>query len=93
MVAQHWNHKFPERPLTHHPTWRGAGQSGQLHIPAWCQTNFEPNFSCQFEKRIGATGEESRGNGDGPKWICEYLSGSITSQSCLMMRRVCQMQL
>jgi len=71
MVAQHWNHKFPERPLTHHPTWRGAGQSGQLHIPAWYQTNFEPNFSCQFEKWIGATGEESRGNGDGPKWICD----------------------
>ncbi len=28
--------------------------------------NYEPNFSCQFERRIGANG-----NGDGPKWVCD----------------------
>eukprot|EP00986_Skeletonema_menzelii_P004745 scaffold1658_cov160-Skeletonema_menzelii.AAC.5 len=26
MVAEHWNHKFPEAPLTHHPAWKGPGQ-------------------------------------------------------------------
>lgn len=73
MVAEHWDHKFPEAPLTHHPAWKGRGQMANwaVHHPAWYQTNFEPNFSCQFEMRIGATGEVSRGNGDGPKWICD----------------------
>jgi len=73
MVAEHWNHKFPEAPLTHHPAWKGPGQLKGWNVrhPAWYQTNFEPNFSCQFEMRIGATGTVSRGNGDGPKWICD----------------------
>ena len=31
------------------------------------QKNYEPNFICQFEMRIG-------GNGDGPKWV-----GFVTS--------------
>ena len=62
LVAHHWNHKFPEAPLTHHPAWKGRGQVRQVKHPAWYQTNFEPNFSCQFEMRIGATGEVSRGN-------------------------------
>ena len=71
LVAHHWNHKFPEAPLTHHPAWKGRGQVRQVKHPAWYQTNFEPNFSCQFEMRVGATGKVSRGNGDGPKWICD----------------------
>lgn len=61
LVAHHWNHKFPEAPLTHHPAWKGRGQHRQVRHPAWYQTNFEPNFSCQFEMRIGATGKVSRG--------------------------------
>jgi hypothetical protein len=28
--------------------------------------NYEPNFSCQFEKRVG-----NNTNGDGPKWVCD----------------------
>jgi hypothetical protein len=32
--------------------------------PAFYQTNYEPNFSCGFERRIG-------GAGDGPKWVCD----------------------
>jgi hypothetical protein len=71
MVAEHWNHKYPEKPLTHHPAWeKGYGKWQNSH-PAWYQTNFEPNFSCQFEMRVGATGTVSRGNGDGPKWVCD----------------------
>jgi len=33
----------------------------------WYQNNYEPNFSCQFERRMG----KDNGNGDGPKWICD----------------------
>ena len=72
IVAQHWDHKFPETPLMHHPAWKGRGHSTwDKRYPSWYQTNFEPNFSCQFERRVGATGSVSRGNGDGPKWICD----------------------
>mmetsp|Transcript_6087 Transcript_6087/g.10198 ORF Transcript_6087/g.10198 Transcript_6087/m.10198 type:complete len:111 (+) Transcript_6087:364-696(+) len=39
---------------------RGRTQSGQLHIPAWYQTNFfEPNIRCQFEKGGSVTGERT----------------------------------
>lgn len=39
----------------------------RINIPhSWYQMNYEPNFSCQFEQRIGGNG-----NGDGPKWICD----------------------
>jgi hypothetical protein len=31
---------------------------------AWYQENFEPDFTCQHELRIGGTG-------DGPKWVCD----------------------
>jgi hypothetical protein len=31
---------------------------------AWYQENFEPDFTCQHERRIG-------GMGDGPKWVCD----------------------
>ena len=28
--------------------------------------NYEPNFSCTHERRVGGNG-----NGDGPKWVCD----------------------
>eukprot|EP00526_Cylindrotheca_closterium_P010323 CAMPEP_0113634494 /NCGR_PEP_ID=MMETSP0017_2-20120614/17964_1 /TAXON_ID=2856 /ORGANISM="Cylindrotheca closterium" /LENGTH=397 /DNA_ID=CAMNT_0000545201 /DNA_START=204 /DNA_END=1397 /DNA_ORIENTATION=- /assembly_acc=CAM_ASM_000147 len=31
---------------------------------AWYQENFEPDFTCAHERRIG-------GMGDGPKWVCD----------------------
>lgn len=31
---------------------------------AWYQNNFEPDFSCAHERRVG-------GMGDGPKWVCD----------------------
>jgi len=72
LVAQHWNHKFPEKPLTHHPAWEKRAGKWHNSFPAWYQTNFEPNFSCQFEMRVGVTSDSlSRGNGDGPKWVCD----------------------
>lgn len=32
--------------------------------PAWYQNNFEPDFTCPHERRVG-------GMGDGPKWVCD----------------------
>jgi len=34
----------------------------------WYQDNFEPDFSCLHERRIGG---HKKGMGDGPKWICD----------------------
>jgi hypothetical protein len=37
-----------------------------LSVPGtWYQDNYEPNFNCAFEKRIGG----KTMNGDGPKWV------------------------
>lgn len=36
-----------------------------MEVPnAWYQNNWEPDFSCKHERRIG-------GLGDGPKWVCD----------------------
>ena len=72
IYLMHQNHRDPLRPLlysTHDPygqrmasrdTWRASDQ-------AWYQNNYEPNFSCRFEKRVGGQNM----NGDGPKWVCD----------------------
>lgn len=65
IAVEHVNHKYPEQPLTHNPLF----DKRKIHTtsyPAWWQTNYEPNFSCQFEKRVGWNT-----NGDGPKWVCD----------------------
>eukprot|EP00980_Cylindrotheca_fusiformis_P027878 scaffold22560_cov135-Cylindrotheca_fusiformis.AAC.89 len=47
------NHFKPENP------------SHNIQKPkAWYQENFEPDFTCLHERRIG-------GMGDGPKWVCD----------------------
>mmetsp|Transcript_11278 Transcript_11278/g.22512 ORF Transcript_11278/g.22512 Transcript_11278/m.22512 type:complete len:95 (-) Transcript_11278:312-596(-) len=61
MVAQHWKQQISRKaPHTPSNMERGRTQSGQLHIPAWYQTNFfEPNIRCQFEKGGSVTGERT----------------------------------
>jgi hypothetical protein len=66
LVAEHNNHLWPEKPLTHNPDVDKRTIKYRSSYPAWWQTNYEPNFSCQFEQRIGGNG-----NGDGPKWVCD----------------------
>lgn len=67
----HWNllrqisqanipHMYPNNPLKYADTARRGT------TPSWYQTNYEPDFSCQFERRVGGNG-----NGDGPKWVCD----------------------
>jgi len=78
ITTQHWqmlkdiakvhvDHKYPEKPLTHNPHWDHRRMKYFNSHPAWWQSNYEPNFSCQFERRVGFP----NGNGDGPKWICD----------------------
>jgi hypothetical protein len=59
------NHREPDRPLLfseYDPPFPDNFDPGYRSARAWWGNNYEPNFSCQFEKRIG-------GNGDGPKWV------------------------
>ena len=59
------NHREPDRPLLfsdYDPPFPDDYNPGYRSAHAWWGNNYEPNFSCQFEKRIG-------GNGDGPKWV------------------------
>lgn len=59
------NHRDPDRPLLfsdYDPPFPDDFNPGYRSAHAWWGNNYEPNFSCQFEKRIG-------GNGDGPKWV------------------------
>ncbi len=51
ITAKNQRHAYPEQPLY------------RVNIPhSWYQMNYEPNFACMFEQRIGGNG-----NGDGPK--------------------------
>jgi hypothetical protein len=68
IYLQNTNHINPMDPLSGSsrivnstPDW--------MSIPAtWYQNNYEPNFNCAFEKRIGGYTM----NGDGPKWVREF---------------------
>mmetsp|Transcript_27337 Transcript_27337/g.57717 ORF Transcript_27337/g.57717 Transcript_27337/m.57717 type:complete len:156 (-) Transcript_27337:1794-2261(-) len=71
IYRDHSNHLNPDRPLLYNPqnedkqgieTWGDPEMFSSYK--AWYQSNYEPNFSCQFEKRVG-----KNMNGDGPKWV------------------------
>jgi hypothetical protein len=64
-------HLYPNNPLKY------TSEERRGKTPAWYQTNYEPDFSCQFEQRIGGNG-----NGDGPKWVCD--PHRITLKQCLV---------
>lgn len=62
ITSEHENHKFMDQPLTHNPAFDTRNLKYNNSPAAWYQTNYEPNFSCRFERRVGGNG-----NGDGPK--------------------------
>ena len=67
IYARHQNHRYPDKPFTTHPDASESEYDAELwnkikswkskdvfrSIPAWYQNNYEPNFSCMFEKRVG----------------------------------------
>ncbi len=79
IFIQHENHRFPDKPLTFNPeatadevrpekhrNRNNVRAGGLFSYPAWYQMNYEPNFSCPFEMRVG-----DPMNGDGGKWVCD----------------------
>mmetsp|Transcript_50913 Transcript_50913/g.59490 ORF Transcript_50913/g.59490 Transcript_50913/m.59490 type:complete len:295 (+) Transcript_50913:3-887(+) len=48
-----------------------------LNPAAWYQENFEPDFTCPHERRIG-------GMGDGAKWVCDPHRLMVTEVDCLI---------
>ncbi|KAL7428344.1 hypothetical protein ACHAXH_001796 [Discostella pseudostelligera] len=77
LYLEHENHRYPDKPLTFNPQAneedvlpeiyaKRGGFPGWSSYEAWYQNNYEPNFSCPFEMRVGEPM-----NGDGPKWVCD----------------------
>ena len=64
IVANYQPHSNPEDPLEFVPGHAKRKISYFNSPQAFYQTNYEPNFSCALERRIGGNG-----NGDGPKWV------------------------
>lgn len=62
IYLQHENHRDMNRPLLYSPHDPFAKAEWYNSPRAWYQNNYEPNFSCRFEKRVGVPM-----NGDGPK--------------------------
>lgn len=65
IYRQSTNHLDPMNPLAN-SKFIGNVTPDWLSVPGtWYQDNYEPNFNCAFEKRIGG----KTMNGDGPKWV------------------------
>ena len=65
IVSEYVRHRNPDDPLEYVPTLaKNTERSGWNSEEAFYGTNYEPNFSCPFERRVGFNG-----NGDGPKWV------------------------
>ena len=71
IYLSHQNHRDPARPLwfSGHDPQSARDRQWNVGERAWYQNNYEPNFSCQFEKRLG--GETA--NGDGEVAVCAHL--------------------
>ena len=65
IYLKHDNHRDPSRPLLYSRHDPKFPSPSYMSAAAWYQNNYEPNFSCMFEKRIGGV----QMNGDGPKWV------------------------
>lgn len=48
-------------------------------VGAWWQSNYEPNFSCAFEQRLGNAG-------DGGKWVCDptSIASALAGRQCVI---------
>ncbi len=65
----------PKQKTTRHDGYFREG------IQRWWQDNYEPNFSCAFEERLGRAG-------DGGKWVCDpYRIAEIAQEKkCVVYR-------
>jgi hypothetical protein len=67
IYLEHKNHRNPNRPLLYSKHDPYSNHPWDRSAEAWYQNNYEPNFNCLYQKRIGGTNT----NGDGPKWVCD----------------------
>jgi hypothetical protein len=74
IYLKHDNHRNSTRPLLYSKHDPYSPREWDRSAAAWYQNNYEPNFSCQFEKRIGGMNT----NGDGPKWVCGVCASSTS---------------
>ena len=68
IYLQSQNHKDPMNPLRGSQFIANITPAWQSIPATWYQNNYEPNFNCAFEKRIGGINT----NGDGPKWVRQF---------------------
>ena len=68
IYLQSQNHKDPMNPLRGSQFIANVTPAWQSIPATWYQNNYEPNFNCAFEKRIGGINT----NGDGPKWVRQF---------------------
>ncbi|CAJ1959238.1 unnamed protein product [Cylindrotheca closterium] len=61
IARKHKPHMHPDNPLKLADT-----TERQETTPSSHETNYEPDFPCQFEQRVGRNS-----HGDGPKWVCD----------------------
>jgi hypothetical protein len=66
IYLEHMNHRNINRPLLYSKHDPYSTHPWDRSAEAWYQNNYEPNFNCLYQKRIGGTNT----NGDGPKWVC-----------------------
>jgi hypothetical protein len=66
IMKEYVPHARPADPLGMLPEYGGHIKPKLSPYARWYYHNYEPNFTCQFERRVGGNG-----NGDGPKWVCD----------------------
>lgn len=59
------------------PEFPDTAKSSKPHAHVWYYENYEPNFTCPHERRIG-------GMGDGPKWVCDPHRIQQKGSNCLV---------
>lgn len=65
-----------ERVMSRIDHANGNNPTANADNPAvWYQNNYEPDFTCMHERRVG-------GMGDGPKWVCD--PHRIDNRTCLV---------
>jgi hypothetical protein len=59
------------------PNTKGNASDTSMGPFAWYQENYEPEFSCRHERRVGR-------KGDGGKWVCDPHRIELKNDGCLV---------
>ncbi|KAL3792959.1 hypothetical protein HJC23_010972 [Cyclotella cryptica] len=67
IYREYTKHKTPDQPLQYNPAVETRKEHWWNSAEAWYQNNYEPSFTCEFERRVYFPNM----NGDGGKWVCD----------------------